>query len=131
MRPEFLLPETTVRDAGTGPAIDLREERSGVLFLTLGINRIVEKESIDIGIWGSADGIDWGMAPLASYPQKFYCGVYPMELNLAPRPDVRYLRAQWEVSRWSRTAGQPLFTLYLLVHALDRQLDRQFAFASA
>jgi len=127
MRPEFLLPETTVRDAGTGPAIELREERGGTLFLTLGINRIVEKESVDIGIWGSADGADWGREPVASYPQKFYCGVYHMELDLTERPDIKYLRAQWDVSRWSRAAGQPLFTMYLMV----QPLVRQFALAGA
>ena len=127
MRPEFLLPETTVRDAGTGPAIDLREERGGTLFLTLGINRIVEKESIEISIWGSADGANWGTAPLVSYPQKFYCGVYQMELDLSQRPEVKYVRAQWAVSRWIRSAGQPLFTLYLQVQTIDRQ----FAFAGA
>jgi hypothetical protein len=122
MRPELLLPETTVRDAGTGPAIDLREERGGMLFLTLGINRIVEKESIEIGIWGSADGADWGRAPLLSYPQKFYCGVYQMQLDLTRRPDVKYLRARWDVSRWSGVSGQPLFTVYLLLETTDRQL---------
>jgi hypothetical protein len=122
MRPEFLLPETTVRDAGTGPAIDLREERGGMLFLTLGINRIVERESIDFGIWGSADGADWGRGPLLSYPQKSYCGTYQMQLDLRRRPDVKYLRARWDVNRWSGVSGQPLFTVYLLLETTDRQL---------
>jgi hypothetical protein len=127
MRPEFLLPETTVRDAGTGPAIDLREERGGALSLTLGITRIFEKESIDIGIWGSADGGDWGKAPLVSYPQKCYCGVYQMQLDLTQRPEVKYLRAQWVVNRWNSAASQPLFTVYLMVQTAVRQ----FAFAGA
>jgi hypothetical protein len=127
MRPEFLLPETTVRDAGTSPAIDLREERGGTLFLTLGIIRSVEKESLEISIWGSPDGSDWGSAPIVSYPRKFYCGVYPMPLDLHSWPSVRYLRAQWNVNRWSRTAGKPLFTVYLSVETTDRQL----AYASA
>jgi hypothetical protein len=122
MYPEFLLPETTVRDAGTGPAIELRDERGGMLFLTLGINRIVERESIEIDIWGSADGIDWGRMPLLSYPQKFYCGVYQLQLDLTRWPDVKYLRARWDVSRWGRASGQPLFTVYLLLEATDRQL---------
>jgi hypothetical protein len=122
MYPEFLLPETTVRDAGTSPAIDLHEERGGMLFLTLGINRIVERESIDIDIWGSADGADWGRAPLLSFPQKFYCGAYQMPLDLTRRPDIRYLRAKWDVSRWSGVSGQPLFTVYLLLETTDRQL---------
>jgi hypothetical protein len=122
MCPEFLLPETTVRDAGAGPAIDLREERGGLLLLTLGITRIVEKENIDIGIWGSADGADWGRSPVASYPQKSYCGVYPLELDLTRRQDVRYLRAQWDVNRWNQASGKPLFTLSLRVQAPDFQL---------
>jgi hypothetical protein len=127
MRPEFLLPETTVRDAGSGPVIDLREERGGVLSLTLGITRIVEKQNIEVSIWGSADGADWGRAPLASYPQKSYCGVYQMELDLSRRPDIKYLRAQWDVNRWNRASGKPLFTVYLMV----KTGDMQFAFASA
>lgn len=127
MSPEFLLPETTVRDAGVGPAIDLREERGGTLSLTLGITRIVEKESIDISIWGSVDGADWGRSPIASFSQKFYCGVYQLQLDLARRPDVRYLRAHWSLNRWNRSASQPLFTVYLLVQSSDRQ----FAFAGA
>jgi len=122
VRPEFLLPETTVRDAGSGPAIDLREERGGTLFFTLGITRIVEKESVEISIWGSADGTDWGGAPLATYPQKFYCGVYQMQLDLERRPDVRYIRARWEVNRWGKSSDRPLFTMYLLVYSGDRQL---------
>jgi hypothetical protein len=122
MRPEFLLPETTVRDAGTSPAIDLREERGGMLFLTLGISRIVERESIEIAIWGSADGTDWGRTPLLSFPQKSYCGTYQMPLDLTRRRDVNYLRARWDVSRWSGAHGLPLFTVYLLIETTDRQL---------
>ena len=122
MYPEFLFAETTVRDAGTSPAIDLREERGGMLFLTLGINRIVERESIEIDIWGSTDGTDWGRAPLLSYPKKFYCGIYQMPLDLTRRPDIRYLRAKWGVSRWSGISGQPLFTVYLMLETTDRQL---------
>ena len=124
---DFLLPETTVREAGAGPAIDIGEQRGGTLILTLGITRILEKESIDISIWGSSDGSDWGTLPLASYPQKFYCGTYQMHLDLSPRPDVRYLRAQWDAGRWSQGKGKPLFTLYLFIQTADRQ----FAFAGA
>ncbi len=124
---EFLLPETTVREAGAGPAIEIGESRGGTLLLTLGITRILEKENIEVGIWGSADGSDWGTIPLATYPQKFYCGTYQMHLDLSTRPDVRYLRAQWEAGRWSLGKGRPLFTIYLFVQAHDRQ----YAFAGA
>src|ERR1035438_3957826 len=73
MLQEFLLPETTVREAGAGSEIDLGGQVGGTLLLTLGITRIIEQQSIDISIWGSADGTDWGAKPVASFPQKFYC----------------------------------------------------------
>jgi hypothetical protein len=124
---EFLLPETTVREAGAGPAIDIGEERGGTLILTLGITRILEKESIDVSIWGSPDGLDWGCVPLASFPQKFYCGVYPMFLDLSARPEIRYLRAQWDAGRWALGTGKPLFAFYLEVRTAEHRL----AFAGA
>jgi hypothetical protein len=122
MLPQFLLPETTVREAGSAPAIYIGEERGGTLILTLGITRILEKENIDIAIWGSPDGSDWGTVPVATYPQKFYCGTYQMYLDLSMRPDVRYLRAQWDAGRWSMGKGKPLFTFYLFVQASDHKM---------
>ncbi len=94
MLPEFLLTETTVREAGTGPAVVLGEQKGGTLVLTLGITRIIEQESIDLSIWGSADGTDWGTKPVASFPQKFYCGTYQIIADLSERSDVSFLRVQ-------------------------------------
>jgi hypothetical protein len=124
---EFLLPETTVRGAGVGPVLDIGETSGGTLILTLGITRILEKESIDVAIWGSPDGFDWGNIPIATFPQKFYCGTYQMHLNLSTRPDVRHLRAHWDAGRWTMGKGKPLFTIYLFVQAHDHQ----FAYAGA
>ncbi|MGA3259176.1 MAG: hypothetical protein ABSE35_09865, partial [Bryobacteraceae bacterium] len=97
-----MLPETTVREAGAGSEIDLGGQVGGTLLLTLGITRIIEQQSIDISIWGSADGTDWGAKPVASFPQKFYCGTYQIVLDLKDRPQVRYLRAKWQVNRWGK-----------------------------
>lgn len=119
MQPQFLLPETTVREAGTGPVIGLGEEQDGTLILTLGITRIIEQESIDISIWGSPDGSDFGTKPLASYPQKFYCGTYQILVDLSDRPDVRYLRAKWQVNRWGKGDPKPRFTVYLFVQQMQ------------
>src|SRR6516162_3256625 len=102
MLPEFLLEETTVRDAGTGPVIDLGNPPGGTLILTLGITRIIEQESIDVSIWGSADGTDFGAKPVATFPQKFYCGTYQILMDLAGHADVKYLRAKWQVNRWGK-----------------------------
>ena len=121
MLPQFLLPETTVREAGSGSDLDLGQAQGGPLVLTLGITRIIEQESIDISIWGSADGQEWGVKPLVSFPQKFYCGTYQMLLDLSERP-VKFLRAKWQVNRWVKGDVKPLFTLYLFVQAIQQQL---------
>lgn len=122
MIPQFLLPETTVREAGTGPDIVLGAERGGTLILTLGITRIIEQESLDISIWGSADGKDFGTKPLISFPQKFYCGTYQILLDLSEHENIRYLRAKWQMNRWGKGDPKPLFTVYLFVQQMDRQL---------
>lgn len=121
MLPQFLLPETTVREAGQSPDIDLGETQAGTLILTLGITRIIEQESIDLSIWGSTDGADWGIKPLMAFPQKFYCGTYQLLLDLEGRP-VKFLRAKWQVSRWGKGDPKPLFGLYLFAQALEREL---------
>jgi len=68
MLPDFLLTETTVREAGTGPEVPLGEQQGGTLVLTLGITRIIEQESIDLSIWGSTDGSDWGNQAPVRFP---------------------------------------------------------------
>src|SRR5262249_44013553 len=122
MVPQFLLPETTVREAGTGPELDLGRDRGETLILTLGITRIIEQESIDLSIWGSADGSEWGTKALLAFPQKFYCGTYQILLDLSDHRDVRYLRAKWQLNRWGKGDPKPLFTVYLFLQAMERQL---------
>jgi hypothetical protein len=78
----FLLPESIVRADGTGPEIDLGPKRGKLLVLTLGITRILEQESLEITVWGSPDGENWGSKPMAKFPPKFYCGLYSILLNL-------------------------------------------------
>src|SRR5215831_19355095 len=113
MLPQFLLPETTVRDAGTGPDIPLGEHKGSCLVLTLGITRIIEQESIDLSVWGSKDGADWGVRPIAAFPQKFYCGTYQVMLDLTDSPDVQYLRVKWSLNRWGKGTLKPIFGIYV------------------
>jgi hypothetical protein len=122
MFPEFLLPETTVREAGVGPEISLGNQHGRTLVLTLGITRIIEQESLDFSIWGSVDGSGWGTGPLVSFPQKFYCGTYQSAIDLSQHPDVKYLRAKWQVNRWGKGDSKPLFGLYLFVRVMERQM---------
>ncbi len=107
---QFLLPETVARQDGKGPELFLGDSASSVL-LTLGINRILEQESLDVTVWGSADGETWQQ--LAAFPQKFYCGTYSLFLDLEARGPVRFLRAHWRMARWGRGDMTPLFGFYL------------------
>jgi len=91
--------------------------------MTLGITRIIEQQSLDLSIWGSADGVDWGTKPLASFPQKFYCGTYQLALDLYDHPEVKYIRAKWQVNRWGKGDPRPLFAFYLFLRASERQLQ--------
>jgi hypothetical protein len=118
MLPEFLLPETTIREAAAGSVIGLGDHQGGAFVLTLGITRILEQESLDLSVWGSSDGHVWGSRPLLTFPQKFYCGIYQVVLDLADRPDVHYVRAQWAVNRWGKGDAQPLFTISVALKEL-------------
>ncbi|MGD0299387.1 MAG: hypothetical protein ABSE86_19955 [Bryobacteraceae bacterium] len=113
MLPNFLLPESIARADGMGPEIDLGSKRGKLLVLTLGITRILEQESLEVSVWGSIDGENWGSRPLATFPPKFYCGIYSILLNLVSRQEVRYLRVQWKMSKWSRQEFTPMFGFYL------------------
>jgi hypothetical protein len=118
MLPEYLLPENVVRENGIGPDIELRGGRGKLLQVTLGITRIVEQESLEISIWGSSDGSDWGHAPIAIFPQKFYCGTYSQIIDLTEYPRIGYLRTQWSVTRWGRAESMPLFGFYIRANVL-------------
>jgi hypothetical protein len=123
MLPQFLLPETTVREAGAGPELALGEMQGESLVLTLGITRIIEQESIDVSIWGSADGAEWGTKPLIAFPQKFYTGTYQILVDLSDRADVKFLRVKWLVNRWGKGDPKPLFTVYVFLQAMQRQME--------
>jgi hypothetical protein len=122
MLPNFLIPETVVREASMGPELSLSSMAGGLLLLTLGITRIIEQQSLDISVWGSADNADWGAKPLLSFPQKFYCGTYQLLLDLSQHPEIKYLRAKWQVSRWGRGDPKPLFGIYLFAQDASKQV---------
>ena len=122
MLPAFVLPETTIREAGAGPDLDLDGSQGTLILLTLGITRIIEQESLDVSIWGSADGKEWGVKPLVAFPQKFYCGTYQILLDLTGKPEVRYLRAKWQAQRWGRGELKPLFSIYVFGQVIEQKL---------
>jgi len=107
--PQPLVPECVVQADGTGPSIVLEGQQGKLLVVTLGINSVGQRESLELSIWGSSNGTDWGLRPLVSFSKKFYCGFYSVLLNLAKHPDVHYLRASWNVSSWGKRNSDPMF----------------------
>lgn len=77
--------------------------------VTLNITKIIEQESLDVSIYGSADGTTWGAKSIAAFPQKFYWGETPLLLDLSEHADVKFVRAHWEVARWGRGTETPMF----------------------
>lgn len=120
MLPNFLLPEQVVRQNGAGPTIEIGDSAGDVVSLTLGIHRTIEQQSLDLCVAGSADGDTWGDKPIAAFPQKFYCGVYSLILDLSDRPEVRYLRVEWKVNRWGRGEPTPLFGIYVFAEPVHQ-----------
>jgi hypothetical protein len=117
--------KTVVNGKGDGPAVDLGAATGRVFLLTLEITKIIEQESLDLGVLGSADGATWGAKPLVSYPQKFYCGQSPLLLDLTPHPDVKFVRAHWEPARWGRGVETPMFEFGVRLREIPADVLRQ------
>jgi len=94
---------------GDGPAIDLSGAHSRVFLVTLAITKIIEQESLDCSLFGSADGATWDAKSIAAFRQQFYCGESPLLLDLTAHPTVKFVRLHWEVARWGRGTETPMF----------------------
>ena len=105
-----LVPSNTVASAkGDGAAVDVSGASNRVFLVTLEITKIIEQESLDVSVYGSSDGAAWNPKAIVSFPQKFYCGQSPLLLDLTAHPEVKFVRAHWEVARWGRGTETPLF----------------------
>ena len=122
----FLVPEKTVVHAkGDGPAVDVSSASNHVFLLSLNIIGIVEQESLDVSIHGSADGATWGPKPVTSFPQKFYQAQHPLLLDLTGHADVKFLRAHWEVSRWGRGSKTPMFEFNVTIKEVPSEILKE------
>jgi len=100
---------TVVSAKGDGQAIEVHSTDSRVFLVTLSITKIIEQESLDVSIFGSADGAAWDAKSLAAFPQKFYTEETPLLLDLTAHPQVKFVRVHWEVARWGRGTETPMF----------------------
>jgi hypothetical protein len=124
----FLVPEKTVVNAkGDGPALDVGAASNRVFLLSLNITGIVEQESLDVSIYGSADGVTWSPKPITNFPQKFYQSQHPLLLDLTGHPEIKFLRAHWEVGRWGRGSETPMFNFHVTVREVPADILKEAA----
>jgi hypothetical protein len=109
-----LIPQgTLLQENGHGETFDIRPTTTRTFFCTMIIRDQIEQESVDVSIWGSADGENWGTQPLLKLPQQFYKGETRAVLELKLVPEVNFIRAAWDLNRWGRVAPLPRFVLGL------------------
>jgi len=119
--------KTVVSAKGDGPTVELSGASGHVFLLTLEISKIIEQESLEVSIHGSADGAAWGAKPVVAFPQKFYCGQSPILLDLTTHSEVKFVRAHWEVARWGRGVETPMFEFGLSLKEVPAQVLREAA----
>lgn len=122
----FLVPSKTVVAAkGDGAAVDISSAQTRVFLLTLDITNVIEQESLDVSMFASNDGTTWGAKALGAFPQKFYRGQHPLLLDLTQQPEIKFLRAHWEVNRWGRGPETPKFTVGATLKEVPAELLRE------
>ncbi len=130
---DLVLHGTRATTNGEGQPVEVAASQTRTFLCTLEITDMIEQESLDVSIWGSGDGENWGQKPILKLPQSFYRGEGRMVLDLTIRPEVKFIRARWELNRWGRVAPTPMFVfgLHLLeVPALPRTAPTERVVAS-
>jgi hypothetical protein len=105
--------DTLVKESGFGAPVDSRASQTRTFFCVMNITDQIEQESVDVSIWGSADGENWGRHPILKLPQQFYRGETRAVLDLTLVPEINFIRAGWDLNRWGRVAPLPMFVLGL------------------
>jgi hypothetical protein len=113
MAVQFVLipPGTRLTANGEGQPFDISGSQTRTFICSMEITDQMEQESVDISVWGSADGQDFGKLPLLKMPQRFYRGETRQILDLSLKPEIRFIRARYDLARWGRVAPHPLFVL--------------------
>lgn len=106
---DLIAPHSLLEATADGEAVDVGASATRTFLCHLVISDQIEQESLDVSIWGSADGQAWGTHPMLKLPQRFYRGETRAVLELALRPEVKLIRAKWELNKWGRGAPVPAF----------------------
>jgi hypothetical protein len=133
MELDLIPADTIVEENGDGAKADIAASATRTFYCLLLITAQIEQESLDISIWGSADGESWGTHPILKLPQQFYRGETRAVLELGLRPEVNFIRARWELNRWGRVAPLPKFQMGLHlseIPAMPRQIKQETAVSS-
>ena len=147
MTDAFLVPDKTIVAAkGDGPTVEVKPAESRVFLLTLAITNIIEQESLDVSVHGSAEGVTWVAICYAPFHALLFPGA-PLHppirlkaadleldlvtrravrgerlLDLTARPEVKFIRAHWEVARWGRGTETPMFEFHVMLREVPREI---------
>ena len=92
-----------------GASFNISDSATRTFLCHLTVTDQIEQESLDVSIWGSADGETWPKKPLLKLQQQFYRGTTKMVLDLSLRSEIKFIRARWDLNRWGRVAPTPMF----------------------
>ena len=122
---DLVPPGTRVTANGEGAAVEISASASRTFLIQMRIDEVLEQQSLDLAIWGSLDGENWGAMPILKLPQRFYRGETRLLLDLSVRPEAKFIRARWTLNRWGRVAPTPLFVFG--VHATEVAASKPLA----
>jgi hypothetical protein len=109
MKLNLIPPDTRMEASSDGAAFDISGSATRTFLCVLTVTDQIEQESLDVLIYGSADGGSWTKKPILKVPQQFYRGKTKMVLDLSLRPEIKFIRARSELNRWGRGAPLPMF----------------------
>jgi hypothetical protein len=115
MKLDLIPPDTRMEESSDGAAFDISGSATRTFLCLLTVTEQIEQESLDVSIYGSADGENWTKKPVLKLPQQFYRGKTKLVLDLSLRPEVKFIRARADLNRWGRGAPLPMFVAGLEV----------------
>jgi hypothetical protein len=124
---DLVAAKTVVTAKGDGAVIDVSAATSRIFLLALDITNIIEQESLDVSIYGSGDGAAWSPKAIVAFPQKFYREQSVLLLDLTAHPEVKFVRAHWDVARWGRGTETVMFEFGVTMREVPANILKEAA----